>query len=162
MENVEEAKIRFGRHLIGLRNKHRMTQRSVALAAGVSPRTYQNWEAGDNLPREEQFRELCKVFSVSAAEFFPEDQAKSGTRAEIHSYLDMVLDERAAEWEWGWIFGELRKHFPLHSSIVHLREDSSPATPPAPPAQEPPSSNPGSTATRLLRKGAASIKHHNP
>jgi transcriptional regulator with XRE-family HTH domain len=57
-----DIKYEVGRLLLGLRTRARLTQTELAELLGVSMRTIQNWEAGENYPKDDRLRTLIETY----------------------------------------------------------------------------------------------------
>src|SRR5689334_4382350 len=60
--HYRDHKYEVGRIILGLRTRTKLTQGQLAKLLGVSVRSIQNWEAGENYPKDERLRSLIETF----------------------------------------------------------------------------------------------------
>lgn len=65
-----DNKYEVGRLLLGLRTRAKLTQTELANLLGVSMRSIQNWEAGENYPKDDRLRGLIETF-LKLGVFYP-------------------------------------------------------------------------------------------
>lgn len=60
--HYRDHKYEVGRIILGLRTRTKLTQGQLAKLLGVSVRSIQNWEAGENYPKDDRLRSLIGTF----------------------------------------------------------------------------------------------------
>ena len=77
---------KFIDNLTEARKSRGLTQKQVALALGISDKTYSKWETGENEPDISSLCRLGEVFGCAAADFFAEEAPKKdGIRSELET-----------------------------------------------------------------------------
>lgn len=87
----EKRRIEIGQRIKRFRGQ--MRQHQVAEELGVSTRTYQTWEAGDNATDLEHYEKLAALFGVPVAEIIGTENGEPPWVAEIKAQLQRIEAE---------------------------------------------------------------------
>ncbi|MBO4211704.1 MAG: helix-turn-helix transcriptional regulator, partial [Oscillospiraceae bacterium] len=92
-------KQKFPQLLSEERTRRGYTQKQVALALGVSDKTYSKWETGVNEMTVETLCRLAEFYGCSPADLFKEETPKEGSpiRAELETLTPVQAKLRARE-----------------------------------------------------------------
>lgn len=104
-----------------------LSQADLADKAGVSLRSVQNWESGDQIPTGNKLHKICTALDTDISYFYPPGEEFIRESGEPYQVIDHPTGQAALDYmrrfiatcnndpsRLGWLLIELRERFPLN------------------------------------------------